>query len=49
MAKAKDLKTAMKYLEKNYKEVLKGAVQYATEEAQKDIYKKSLSCLAEYY
>lgn len=49
MAKAKDLKTAMKDLEKNYKEVLKGAVQYATEEAKKDIHKKSLSCLLEYY
>jgi hypothetical protein len=49
MAKAKDLKAAMKDLEKNYKEVLKGAVQYATEEAKKDIHKKSLSCLAEYY
>lgn len=49
MAKAKDLKTAMKDLEKNYKAVLKDAVQYATEEAKKDIHKKSLSCLAEYY
>lgn len=49
MAKAKDLKTAMKDLEKNYKEVLKEAVQYATKEAEKDIHKKSLSCLEEYY
>ena len=49
MAKAKDLKTAMKDLKKNYKEVLKEAVSYATKEAEEDIHKKSLSCLAEYY
>ena len=39
----------MKDLERNYKEVLKEAVQYATKEAEKDIHKKSLSCLEEYY
>ena len=49
MARTKDLKTAMKDLEKNYKEVLKEAVQYATKEAEKDIHKKALSCLEEYY
>jgi hypothetical protein len=49
MAKTKDLNAAANKLKKNYKEVLKKAVQYATEEAKKDVYKKALSCLTEYY
>lgn len=49
MAKSKDLNAAMKELKKNYRRVLKEAVQYATEEAKKDVYNKALSCLEEYY
>ena len=48
MAK-KNLDAAIKELKKNYKKVLKEAVQYATEEAQKDVYTKALICLEEYY
>ena len=49
MAKTNDLKAAMKELKKNYKQVLREAVQYATEEAQKDVHTKALTCLEEYY
>ena len=49
MAKGNDLNTAIKELKKNYKQVLKEAVQYATEEAQKDVYTRALTCLEEYY
>ena len=49
MAQTKDLNAAMKELKKNYKQVLKEAVQYATEEARKDVHTKALLCLDEYY
>jgi hypothetical protein len=49
MAQTKDLYAAMQELKKHYKTVLKEAVQYATEEAQKDVYTKALTCLEEYY
>lgn len=49
MAKSKDLNAAMQELKKNYKQVLKEAVQYATEKAKEDVYNKALSCLEEYY
>lgn len=49
MAKSNDLKTAIKELKKNYKEVLKEAVQYASEEAKKDVHTRALTCLEEYY
>ena len=49
MAKTNDLNTAIKELKKNYKKVLEEAVQYATEEAQKDVHTKALICLEEYY
>ena len=49
MAKSKDLKAAIEELKKNYKQVLEEAVQYATEEAQKDVHTRALTCLEEYY
>lgn len=49
MAKTNDLNATIKELKKNYKEVLEEAVQYATEEARKDVHTKSLTCLEEYY
>ena len=49
MAKTNDFNTAIKELKKNYKKVLVEAVQYATEEAQKDVHTKALTCLEEYY
>ena len=49
MAKTNDFSAAIKELRKNYKEVLKEAVQYATEEAKKDVYHRALTCLEEYY
>ena len=49
MAKTNDFNATIKELKKNYKKVLMEAVQYATEEAQKDVHTKALSCLEEYY
>ncbi len=49
MAKTKDFNAAMKELKKDYKRVLTEAVQYATEEAKKDVHTKALTCLEEYY
>ena len=49
MAKGNDLKAAIKELKKNYKQVLGEAVKYATEEAQKDVHTRALTCLEEYY
>lgn len=49
MAKTKDLDSAINELRKNYRTVLKQAVQYATEEAEKDVHRRALSCLEEYY
>lgn len=49
MAKTNDFTNAIKELKKNYKQVLMEAVQHATEEAQKDVYNKALTCLEEYY
>ena len=49
MAQTKDLHAAMLELKKNYKKVLEEAVQYATEEAQKDVHTKALLCLDDYY
>lgn len=49
MAKTNDLNATIKELKKNYKQVLKEAVQYATEEAEKDVHTKAHLCLAEYY
>ena len=49
MAKTNDLNTAIKELKKNYKQVLEEAVQYATEEAQKDVHTRALTCLDAYY
>lgn len=49
MAKNNDLSIAIKELKKNYKQVLKEAVQYATEEARKDVHTRALTCLEEYY
>ena len=49
MAKTNDLNAAIEELRKNYKQVLKEAVQYATKEAKKDVYNKALTCLEEYY
>lgn len=47
--KKQTLAQSINELKKNYKNVLQEAVQYATEEAQKDVHAKALSCLAEYY
>lgn len=49
MAKTNDLNTAIEELRKNYKQVLKEAVRYATKEAKKDVHNKALTCLEEYY
>ena len=49
MAKTNSLEVAINELRKNYRKVLREAVQYATEEAQKDVHNKSLTCLEEYY
>ena len=49
MAKTNSLETAINELRKNYRRVLREAVQYATEEAEKDVHRKALSCLEEYY
>ena len=49
MAKTKDLESAINELRKNYRTVLKQAVQYATEEAEKDVHQRALSCLEDYY
>ena len=49
MAKTNGLDAAIEELRKNYKQVLKEAVQYATKEAKKDVYNKALTCLEEYY
>ena len=49
MAKTKDLESAINELRENYRKVLKEAVQYATEEAEKDVHQRALSCLEEYY
>ena len=43
------LKSAMRKLEKNYKKVLKDAVEYATEKAREDVKNKASDCLTEYY
>ena len=43
------LLTAMQELKKNYRQALQEAVQYATEEAEKDVHTKALICLDEYY
>ena len=48
MAKS-SLHAAMQELKKNYKQALAEAVQYATEEAEKDVHTKALICLEEYY
>lgn len=49
MAKTNGLDAAIEELRKNYKQVLKEAVQYATREAKKDVHHKALTCLEEYY
>jgi hypothetical protein len=49
MAKTKDLNSAMQKLKKNYKKVLKEAVEHATEQARKDVTNKAFDCLKEYY
>lgn len=49
MAKHKKLDSAMKELEKNYKTVLKEAVEHASKEAKKEVHQKALTCLQEYY
>ena len=49
MAKTNSLETAINELRKNYRKVLREAVQYATEEAEKDVHQHALSCLEEYY
>lgn len=49
MAKTNGLDAAIEELRKNYRQVLKEAVQYATKEAKKDVYHKALTCLEEYY
>lgn len=49
MAKTKDLESAINELRENYRKVLRQAVQYATEEAEKDVHQRALSCLEEYY
>lgn len=49
MAKTNDLNAAIEELRKNYRKVLKEAVQYATKEAKNDVYNKALTCLEEYY
>ena len=48
MAK-KTLESAIDELMKNYESALKEAVEYASNEAIKDIYKESMSCLERYY
>ena len=49
MAKRNGLDAAIEELRKNYKQVLKEAVQYATKEAKKDVHNKALTCLETYY
>ena len=49
MAKTNGLKAAMEELRKNYPQVLKEAVQYATKEAKREVYNKAITCLEEYY
>lgn len=49
MAKTNGLNSAIEELRKNYKQVLKEAVQYASKEAKKDVHNKALKCLEEYY
>lgn len=48
MAK-RTLESAIDELMKNYESALKEAVEYASNEAVKDIYKESVSCLERYY
>jgi len=48
MAK-RTLESAIDELMKNYESALKEAVEYASNEAVKDIYKESMSCLERYY
>lgn len=48
MAK-RTLESAIDELMKNYESALKEAVEYASNEAVKDIYKESISCLERYY
>ena len=48
MAK-RTLESAIDELMKNYENALKEAVEYASNEAVKDIYKESISCLERYY
>ena len=48
MAK-RTLNAAIDELMKNYESALKEAVEYASNEAVKDIYKESISCLERYY
>jgi hypothetical protein len=49
MAKTNDLRASIQELKKNYRKVLQEAVQYASEEAKKDVHQKALTCLEEYY
>ena len=48
MAK-RTLQSAIDELMKNYESALQEAVEYASNEAVKDIYKESISCLEQYY
>lgn len=48
MAK-RTLESAIDELMKNYESALREAVEYASNEAAKDIYKESMSCLERYY
>ena len=43
------LNEAIDELMKNYENALKEAVEYASNEAVKDIYKQSMSCIEQYY
>lgn len=45
----KTFNAAIDELMKNYESALKEAVEYASNEAVKDIYKESISCLERYY
>ena len=49
MANKSSFAAAIDDLRKNYKQVLREAVQYATEEAQIDVHTRALTCLEEYY
>ena len=49
MNMAKTLEQAIDELVKNYESALQKAVEYASDEAVKDIYKYSMTCLEEYY